>query len=289
MHDIWRQRFPQSSITEQRLLNQKRSIEKNNLLTRVELQRIESIVISQNESSDAQTEEVVMMSPSIQDSDANNEVEQSEGVTNDSTLNEWQRQMKYTIIEYVERYHNHEQRPAIKKIDSSVESHRMVADVNLVVGAVATNNITELNTLIYAAAKLVEKCVHGDRRGDQRSSERPSMPPWKIRMTKNIEGLRQDVNRLTSAKCNNGRIPYYLHRKYRLDARGINEALEDAKQRLIALSHRLKRYEERNKQYRMNKLFQSNPRKVYQQLRGRDNDDVELQDKELTRNYWQEL
>ena len=46
----------------------------------------------------------------------------------------------------------------------------------------------------------------------------------------------------------------------------ISSAIEEVKQKLTAVSHRLKRYDARNDQYRINKMFRENPQKVYRKI-----------------------
>ena len=58
-----------------------------------------------------------------------------------------------------------------------------------------------------------------------------------------------------------------IKRQYQRNQRPISEAIEIAKQRLIALSHRLKRYDTRNEQFLINRQFINNPQKVYKEFR----------------------
>ena len=50
----------------------------------------------------------------------------------------------------------------------------------------------------------------------------------------------------------------------------ITVQLEEINQKILAKEGRLKRYRQRVKQYRQNRTFQNNERKLYQQLRGSD-------------------
>ena len=58
-----------------------------------------------------------------------------------------------------------------------------------------------------------------------------------------------------------------LLRKYSVSENGLAVAKEIAKQRLLALSHRLKRYTVRCEQYRQNHLFKNNPGKLYEEFK----------------------
>ena len=57
-----------------------------------------------------------------------------------------------------------------------------------------------------------------------------------------------------------------LERKKFIKKKGLDVVLEGLKQRLQAKSKKIKRYQQRIDQFRINKLFQQDQKKVYQQL-----------------------
>ena len=59
----------------------------------------------------------------------------------------------------------------------------------------------------------------------------------------------------------------------------MSAALEDAKQRLLALSHRLRRYEARCEQYRQDRIFTSCPGKLYNSFKNTSTTDDAIPDK----------
>ena len=138
---------------------------------------------------------------------------------------------------------------------------------------------------MYATAKTIEEMVMKEK-----TTQRMTIPPWKLRLMKTIENLRKDVNRLMAAKRDNGKLPQGVCRKYNLHNSNIDTAIERAKQRLTALSHRLQRYQARNEQYRINNLFQRNPHKVFEGL-----DEQKMSAKQTSPNkeevskYWKDI
>ena len=60
---------------------------------------------------------------------------------------------------------------------------------------------------------------------------------------------------MTAAAQNKGKLKARLVTKYHLNSRRIKTAIEDAKQRLQGLSHRLKRYTARGQQFQLSKTF----------------------------------
>ena len=77
---------------------------------------------------------------------------------------------------------------------------------------------------------------------------------------------------------------------YHMDSRSINEMRKDRKQRLISLSHSVQRYEKLNKQFRVNRLFRSNPQKVYRQFKCQVmTEDEKICNAAEMKRYWQEI
>ncbi|XP_067947562.1 uncharacterized protein [Watersipora subatra] len=80
-----------------------------------------------------------------------------------------------------------------------------------------------------------------------------AIPSWQLRLQNKIKNLRKQVSRLSE------RSNHSLERPKR---EATIEALESAKQQLVALSARLKWYTKKRDNKRMNKLFINNPSRV---------------------------
>ena len=183
------------------------------------------------------------------------------------------------------RENNDSSTRAIRKIPSTKDCKQVVEVVNGILKEFNTSNLTELNRLVYTAAKTIEEEIMEERRSDSQST-----PPWKRRLVNKIETLRREVNQLTAARRDNGRLPQAVYRKYHLHSYNINHAVEHAKQRLTALSHRLQRYEARNEQYKINTLFRKRPQKVYEQFRrGNQETNKTMPNKDSTMKFWEEI
>ena len=68
--------------------------------------------------------------------------------------------------------------------------------------------------------------------------------------------------------------------------KGDKRATEELKQRIKAKAATLKRYKNRVKQYRQNRLFHSNQSKFYQELDGKSHGENIIPDKEKAREFW---
>ena len=144
-------------------------------------------------------------------------------------------------------------------------------EVDELMNTVTTNNITETNILAYAGARLVVELMDVRTPPRQVGEHRPRQPPWKRRLNKQITDMRADLSRLKEMKGNNLRSSKArkdLEQKYKIQEKGLNNVMEDLKQRLKAKAYKIQRYENRNKGYQQNKLFETNQKRLYSQLRG---------------------
>ena len=69
----------------------------------------------------------------------------------------------------------------------------------------------------------------------------------------------------------------------------ITVQLEEINQKVLAKEGRLKRYRQRVKQYRQNRIFQNNERKFYQQLGGHDTKTYQQPDAKETEQFWTKI
>ena len=64
---------------------------------------------------------------------------------------------------------------------------------------------------------------------------------------------------------------------------------EEINKKALAKKGRLKRYRQRVKQYRQNRIFQNNERKFYQQLEGSDTKTYQQPDAKETERFWTKI
>ena len=105
------------------------------------------------------------------------------------------------------------------------------------------------------------------------SKRQPNQPPWKRRLEKQLTELRADLiklNEMFASRLQNKKVRKELNEKYRIQEKGLNHIIEDVKQRVKARAHKIQRYTNRNKGYQQNKLFQTNQKRLLNQLRGED-------------------
>ena len=79
-----------------------------------------------------------------------------------------------------------------------------------------------------------------------------------------------------------------LQKKYWLKEKGYKRVIEELKQRVTAKTAKVRRYKERIKQFRQNKLFQTDQSRLYQELNGEDRSGVSP-DKEEAKSFWSNI
>ena len=60
-----------------------------------------------------------------------------------------------------------------------------------------------------------------------------------------------------------------IERTYHINEKSIEVVHEEVKQRLFAVGAKLERYDNRTKQFRQNRLFESNQKKLFDELEGK--------------------
>ena len=123
--------------------------------------------------------------------------------------------------------------------------------------------MTELKEVIYAEAKLVCENIWIP----SKSSKEKSKPGWEFRLETQIKNLRKQVKMIKQNKD----AGVIWNRKEKTTQEKLTIKLEEINQKVLEKEGRLKRYQQRVKQYRQNRTFQNNERKFYQQLGGNDN------------------
>ena len=275
MHNIWNER-ENAPLSEQRLADQVNSIKKNNWLSELERDEIERQLIPN----------VIMVE--------HQPIEEVEMTNNDNILPEVTAIETPINVEYVNKLTEWMQieekakLPSLKAYDQK-KLKENTKIVNEVMTLIPTNNITETNNLEYAGARLVVELMQAKLPKSNPSKQQDSVPPWKKRLEKQLMELRADLSKLNEMSANrlqNKRTKEKLNEKYKIQERGLNHVIEDIKQRIKAKSLKIQRYTNRNKGYQQNKLFQTNQKRLYNQLSG-ENTQQEVPESEPSKRLWE--
>ena len=134
--------------------------------------------------------------------------------------------------------------------------------INQVLTYIPTKNITELNELINTRGKLVYEKI----RVPLKSTHRKPKPGREIWLETQIRKLWKQAKMIKQRK-NAGT---WWNKKEKETQEKITMQLEKINQKVLVKEGRLKIYQQRVKQYRQSRTFQSNERKFYQQVGGDD-------------------
>ena len=158
--------------------------------------------------------------------------------------------------------------PSLRNIEW--RTHKIeINKIKQVLLCISTNNITELNELINAGAKLV--C---ERIGIPSKSRNKKIETRIGNSAGNAEEKSlKEKNRNDKTKERRWDM---LIRKGKGNTGKITVQLEQINQKVLVKEGRLKRCRQRVKQYRQNRTFQNNERKFYQQPGGDDTKTYQL-------------
>ena len=122
--------------------------------------------------------------------------------------------------------------------------------------------------IIPAAMRIVV----GEAAGMKKSNAKKKKEPiWKRRILRDISRLRKDLNRIEAwfagrCKKDKNKEKDLLEQKYGLRRNGFTLVMEELKQRITAKATKVKRYDNRIKQFQDNRNFQSNQERFFKNL-----------------------
>ena len=230
MHNIWKEReLP--TVTEQRLCDQARAIRKNEWFTTVEIEEMRRGLEMDRDSEEGNDSNRQVREREVQEHGQDEEI--SVQINRTDVLNDQESCMVEEIVEIMRSGQVCDTR-GLKKVNRNVLSE-WIGKVNKIIGKIRTENLTDTNKLIGAAAIYISKKV-GLKTGNARRNTKKE-PWWKRRIKGTIEELRKHVNILQRNKRGElTRKERYkeLERKYQIRKKGENVVIEELKQRLQA-------------------------------------------------------
>ena len=87
----------------------------------------------------------------------------------------------------------------------------------------------------------------------------------------------------------NDRMRRKLEKKYNIKKKGFQPVLEKLKQRLTPTAAKIKRYEGRVKQYQLNRLFENNQTRFYEEIQSKTQKDKEIPNREEAKSFWKNI
>jgi len=286
MHQIWKERRL-FSVTDQRIADQARVIKRNGLLSSLELEEIKNRVL--NVPTSAETE------VNLQEEEISEETLQEEDYREgqgNNTIEEQPSQAQTEIIDKLkEKIRNIPMKrtmPKVKRIPKD-KIKRETEKVNGAMAFIDTREIGETNDLIYAGAQVVLERLNAHQTNSGNTNRSKKEPPWKQRLQKKLDGIRKDLGKLHNIKDGKKKATANFKYKYRLERKGIATVIEEMTQRLRSTAAKIKRYSERVNQFQQNHLFETDQKRFYNAMNGKDQEASLQPEPNAALDFWSNI
>ena len=153
---------------------------------------------------------------------------------------------------------------------------------------IETKNIPQTNNLIKAAGIWVADQLGFKKYEDGKKKD----PWWKRRIEEDIKQLKKDINILQRVKkwqIGARRVgkAKLIEKKYGVKRKVITTVIEELTQRTLEKAPNLSRYEQRIQQYRINRLFKVDQKKVYNEFNGKTRStNGDIPNAEESKTFW---
>ena len=298
MIKIWKE-IGVFDTTEQRLADQSRAIRTNGWLSEIEMEEIQREIEREQRIDEVMsTEEGTDMENSLENEcendnrDETSEEETDEEISMTMILarmieSESSEERKSLLQEFAEEVTKEEAPLNLRNVDRG-RLKEAVRKINDLLTDIPTANLTETNKLLLAAACLAGKKVGAKKRETTSMAE----PWWKRRLNGQIAKLRKDLSRLDKWKSNQLKsmaVKEQLETRYKVKKKGIGVVIEELKQQVVAKAAKVKRYEGRVEQYRQNRMYQSNQKRLFERLENKERSNEVSPDTQENKKFWSDI
>lgn len=290
MHALFISKHPElSNLTEQRIIDQKRSIMVSRKITDTRLQQLKSEIAlkqhqevtqeveEENEQQEIQTN-INPLNPfneTFTETQTNNNQVNQVNVLNedDADTQALTHNLRKNIVKWKGTEPN--KRPKIPKLKFSRHAQTLVTKMNDILGKVIEEEDLEgIQCLTYCAAvSVLEQNQQPINPNEEKKSDKKQKPKWQNRLERKIEDIRSKLGRLTQYNHGNRsaklmkKLKEILHNKEYLEDKILY--MDTLKQKLAAYSARLKRYRTSAQRKEDNRNFQNNEKGFYRNLNDR--------------------
>ena len=143
----------------------------------------------------------------------------------------------------------------------------ITGNVNKVLKCIMTIDVTETNDLINAVAVYVSQRLGLKQRKDEVSHE----PFWKRRIQRDINEMWKTVGKLdryARGQIKDVKKLEQIFKKHYVKKKGVKVVMEELRQRITAKAAKIARCEKWINQFRINRMFSSNQKRVFMELNG---------------------
>ena len=158
-----------------------------------------------------------------------------------------------------------------------------IVKINKIISLIKTETVTETVSALRAAGNVVAEMV-GYKNKEMTGDRQPN---WRRRILEKQKVLCKvlgQLNRMRRGELQNEGFILKLEREFNIKRKGADLNYEEVRQRLVAVGAKLERYDNRTKQYRQNRLFESNQKRLFNELEGAQRESV-IPDAEDSRRF----
>ena len=167
---------------------------------------------------------------------------------------------------------------------------QITMDANIAVASIHTNSLEDTMRLVYATALVVTREMGYSVMQTRSVTASQAVPPWKRHITSKIARLRSDLSQLEQMKSGKLKNTSGLIHHYLTCGKHISTVIEELKQKVMALSGKLSRFNKSCLRHHQNNLFNFNQRRLYTELNGGVSSAPSTSpDKEAIVGYWSDL
>ena len=173
-----------------------------------------------------------------------------------------------------------------KKVNKKVLKNQ-TERVNEAIKYLRSKSITETNKSVQVASVWVAEQVGLKKVVHRKKNE----PRWKRRIEGDIKRLKQDINFLE--RGSRGELGLkkkhklsQLSERYGVKRKGLRALIEELKQRMMAKSAKIRRYEQRIEQFRQSRTFETDQKKIYAEFNGEGIRSNDVPDAEESKRFW---
>ena len=232
-------------VSEQRLVDRANTIRRNSWMTELEIEELERKVTGSDSVIVEETRSVEALPDQVED--VRNVLLEMGAEEQANSLDEEEVAIVIEIAEVIERGRK-DKLPALTTV-SKKKLLEEAAKVDKVLSKFKTHSITKTNELFYAGVFVVTNRlgVKVDKVAGRKE------PMWKRRLQNKIKELRKDLSQLEASKdkdISDFRHWERLEQKYSIRVKRLNVVIEELKQRITAITAKVRRYQGRVDSYR---------------------------------------
>ena len=274
VHDLWTDKG-MWEIDEKNLMKQIRMIKSEGWVTNIEIETIRRKI--ENEGRDEVNERTIQENENTADIyDENVDINHADSAneepirTTENDLSDSERDRFLRLREALEGDDFGETEVNLKYGDREKIKEEVIK-MNKVLEHVKIIGFTHYRNVIQAAMKIV-----GEEVGMKKSNAKKKKEPfWKRRILRYISRLGKDLSGIEvwfagRWKKDKNKEKDLLDKKYGLRRKGFTLVMEELKQRITAKATKVKRYDNRIKQFQDNRNFQTNQGRFFKNLEGKE-------------------